>query len=210
MADIKLALKIRNAVKSRKPKYKRVQSRQFPKLSFPKWRRPKGMGNKVRRGRRGKPSMPQVGFGSPKEAHGLSKKGLSEVIISNPKDLESINPKTQVAVIKRTVGKKRKLEILKRAKELSLNISNIKDIEKAIKDLTKAPKEKKDKKAKAKEEKKSETASDNKAEEKEEEKKPESKSDDKAKEEKKEEVKSDDKTKKKEEESDKKSQEAEK
>ena len=98
------------------------------------------MGNKVRRGRRGKPSMPQVGFGSPKEAYGLNKKGLSEVIISNPKDLENINPKTQTAVISRTIGKKKKLEILKRAKELNLAVSNIKDIEKTIKDLTKSSK----------------------------------------------------------------------
>ena len=67
MVEKKL-LQVRAQVKSRKPTYVRVQSNQFAKLKNKgaSWRKPKGMGNKVRRGRRGQASMPQVGYGSPK------------------------------------------------------------------------------------------------------------------------------------------------
>ena len=136
-------LKIRAEVKKRKPTYKRVQSHQFAKLSETKWRKPKGMGNKVRRGRRGKPSMPEVGFGSPKEVRGFNKDGFKEVIVSNVEQLSNINTKTEAAVISSTVGAKKKLDILNAAKDKKISIANIKDIEVAIKANTKEKKVKK-------------------------------------------------------------------
>lgn len=146
----KEALKVRATIKKRKPTYKRVQAHQFAKLrNDTKWRKPKGMGNKVRRNRRGKPSMPEVGFKSPKLVRGLNKAGLSEIIVNNLSDLTKINSKTQVAVIGSTVGSRKKLDILNKAKELKLNISNVKSIEDSIKSLTK---ESKDKKASVKKE----------------------------------------------------------
>ena len=145
MASDKL-LKVRSIIKKRKPTYKRVQSHQFPKLNDGKWRKPKGMGNKVRRGRRGKPSMPEVGFGSPKSVRGLNKKGLIEVIINNSSELSNIDSKTQIAIIGSTVGSRKRLEILNEAKKLKLEIGNVKDIEKSIKALTKEKKVKKEKK----------------------------------------------------------------
>ena len=136
-------LKIRAEVKKRKPTYKRVQSHQFAKLSEVKWRKPKGMGNKVRGQRRGKPSMPQVGFGSPKEVRGFNKAGFKEVVVNNVADLSKVDTKIEIAVISSTVGVKKRLEILTQAKAKKISLANIKDIDIAIKANTKVKKENK-------------------------------------------------------------------
>lgn len=134
-------LKTRIKIKSRKPTFKRFQSHQFAKLrKDDKWRMPKGMGNKVRRNRRGKPSMPTVGFGSPKAVRGLNRLGFVEVIVSNVADLAKVNQKEDTVVIASSVGKKKRLAILNEAKKLKLNVSNIKDIDTKIKSLTKVKK----------------------------------------------------------------------
>ena len=146
MATNENSLKVRAQVKKRKPTYKRVQSHQFAKLSETKWRKPKGLGNKVRRQRRGKPSLPQVGFGSPKDVKFLNKDGFQEVIISNVSTLKTIDVKTQIAVISSTVGAKKKLEILAEAKKSNIKIANVKNIESAIKSLTKDKKKETSKK----------------------------------------------------------------
>lgn len=146
-------LKVRAAIKKRKPTYKRVQAHQFAKLSETKWRKPKGMGNKVRRGRRGKPSMPQVGFGSPKATKFLNKAGLREVLVSNVSDLSNVNAKSDAVVIAGTVGGRKKLDILTEASKLKLNVANVKDVEASIKTLTKTPVAKKKETAKVEEKK---------------------------------------------------------
>ncbi len=148
MKMVEKLLKVRSAVKKRKPTYKRVQSHQFAKLSEVKWRRPKGLGNKVRRGRRGKPSMPQVGYKSPKLVRGLHKSGLREVIVNNLEDMKKINLKEQIAVIGAKVGAKKRLELLSYAKEKKISFVNIKDIDKAIEQNTKKKKEVKKKEVK--------------------------------------------------------------
>ena len=148
MKMVEKLLKVRSAVKKRKPTYKRVQSHQFAKLSEVKWRRPKGLGNKVRRGRRGKPSMPQVGYKSPKLVRGLHKSGLREVIVNNLEDMKKINLKEQIAVIGAKVGAKKRLELLSYAKEKKISFVNIKDIDKAIEQNTKKKKEVKKKEIK--------------------------------------------------------------
>ena len=157
-------LKIRSNVKKRKPNYKRVQGHQFKKLSKLKWRRPKGKGNKVRRQRRGKSLMLQVGFKSPKEVRGLNKEGLREILVSNVSDLAQIT-KGCVAVISSGVGRRKKIEILNEVKKKNIKIAYIKDVELLIKNLTKVKKEskKKEKEVKKKEEDSKKTKSEVKA-----------------------------------------------
>lgn len=102
--------------------------------------------------------MPTVGYGSPKAVKGLNKFGFEEVIVFNKEDLSSIDAKTQTVVISKTVGARKRLEILNAAKEKKLSVSNFKNIDDAIKALTKEKKEKKPVKADKKTEKKTETA----------------------------------------------------
>lgn len=149
-------LNVRANIKKRKPTYKRVQSHQFAKLSEVKWRRPKGMGNKVRRNRRGKPGMTQIGYGSPKVTKFLNKAGLREVLVGNVADLKNVDSKADAVVISATVGGKKKLAILNECTKLKLTVSNFKDVDATIKSLTKTstPAKKVTKKVEAKVEEK--------------------------------------------------------
>lgn len=133
-------LAVRKEVKSRKPTYVRVQSNQFAKLrNDQKWRRPKGMGNKDRRNRRGHIGMLKVGYGSPKAVRGLNSKGLKEVLVSNIADLEKITSKEQVAVVSATVGGRKKAEIVKAAQAKKIAVANAKST-KAVEEKKVAPK----------------------------------------------------------------------
>lgn len=135
-------LKARAASKARKPTYRRVQAHQFAKLNHEtKWRKPKGMGNKVRRGRRGKPSMPEVGFKSPSKVSGLDHNGLRPVIVNNVAEVANVDAKTDVVVIGATVGGRKSIDILNAAAKAKLKVSGHNDIAASVKSLTKvAPK----------------------------------------------------------------------
>lgn len=155
MADKKL-LDIRTRIKKRKPVFKRPQTHQFAKLrNNLKWRRPRGLDNKTRLQRRGKPAMPAVGFKSPKEVRGLNREGKVEVLVHNVNDLEKVD-KNSVALIGAKVGKRKRISILEAGKEKSVAFANIKDIDATIQSYKKEEKssEKKDRKNKGKQEEK--------------------------------------------------------
>jgi large subunit ribosomal protein L32e len=88
------------------------------------WRRPKGRHSKMRVEERGRGKIPKPGYGSPAAVKGLNRHGFLELRVSNPKDLASLNPGTQSAVIASTVGGKKRLDILKKAQELGITVSN--------------------------------------------------------------------------------------
>lgn len=136
-------LKVRSLIKKRKPLYKRVQKNQFAKFREDKWRRPKGKGNKDRRNRKGHVGMLKIGYGSPKEVKYLNRFGLKEIIVKNILEIEKIDFKSQIPIISRTLGGKKKLELLKYAKQKKLNFGNISNIEKSIIKLTPKKREKK-------------------------------------------------------------------
>lgn len=92
------------------------------------WRRPKGRDNKMREKRRGWPAVVSVGY----------KKGKSEKknfkIIRNLKDLAGIG-KNEIVIIG-SIGKRKKIEIVKKAREMKISIQNI-NIEKFLKKFQK-------------------------------------------------------------------------
>ena len=95
------------------------------------WRKPKGRDNKMREKRRGWPAVVSIGY----------KKGKSEKknfkIIRNLKDLTDIG-KNEIAIIG-SIGKRKKIEIVKKAKEMKISIQNI-NIEKFLKKFQKGEK----------------------------------------------------------------------
>ena len=97
----------------RHPKLKRIEGG---------WRKPRGRFNKMRLGLKGKGKVPKIGYGAPKDERYLHPSGKFEVLISNVKDLEKIDPKTECGRISSSVGKKKRREILKRARELGIKI----------------------------------------------------------------------------------------
>lgn len=142
----------RAAIKKRKPTYKRVQSNQFARFRVVKWRKPKGMGNKDRRNRKGHVGMLKIGYGSPAAVRGLDKNGFKEVLVHNVADLLKVDVKTDIAVISATVGGRKRIDILTEAKSKKINVSKVKDFDVAIKALTKVKKETTKKETKVKKE----------------------------------------------------------
>jgi large subunit ribosomal protein L32e len=87
-----------------------------------KWRRPRGKSNKIRLGRAGNPVGVSVGFKTPRKEAGRIF-GLIPKLVHNIKELESLT-KENVAILAR-VGARKKLEIIKKADELKIRITNL-------------------------------------------------------------------------------------
>lgn len=118
-------LKVRREKKKKKPKFRRQE--WFRKKALgEKWRKPRGIHSKLRRQEKGKGALPNPGYGSPSSVRGLNREGYREVIVKNVKDLEKVNPKEDVAVISKTVGRKKRFEILESAKKMNIKVTNYK------------------------------------------------------------------------------------
>ena len=129
-------LKLRNAMKKRKPTFERQYAnvmRQFKGS----WNRPRGMHSKMRRGMRGKKLLPTVGFRSPLAVRGLTREGFVPVVINNTNDLSNFDVKKQIAVLAAGLGMRKRIEILNKAIELKVKLFNIKDATKYIEDAKK-------------------------------------------------------------------------
>jgi large subunit ribosomal protein L32e len=127
-------LEKRNEIKKNKPSFRRQDSHKRPRLSE-SWRKPRGIDSKIRLKLKSYLKSPSVGYGSPKEVKGLTKQGLIPIIVNNIRDLETINPKKEVAVIGGTVGAKKKLELVKLLSEKKIMIFNVKDSKEYIKSV---------------------------------------------------------------------------
>ncbi|WP_423792853.1 50S ribosomal protein L32e [Methanocaldococcus indicus] len=117
-------LRLRFKLKRKKPNFLRTEAHRHKRLGE-KWRRPKGRHNKMRLKWKEKPAVVSVGYRAPKAVRGLHPSGLRDVLVHNVKELEALNPETDGARIASTVGKKKKIEIIKRARELGIRILNI-------------------------------------------------------------------------------------
>ena len=115
------------------------------------WRRPTGRHNKMREKRKGYPSSVSIGYRKERKLRGIIK-ACAPVIIRNIIDLEKIRD-GKIGVLA-GIGKRKKIEIIKKAKEMKVRIANI-NLEKFIKDNEKAKKTEK-KKAEVKNESKKE------------------------------------------------------
>jgi len=67
-----------------------------------------------------------MGYKGPKVARFLHPSGYEEVIVYNVADLAGIDVNTQAVRIAHTVGKRKRAEIIAKAKELNLKILNLK------------------------------------------------------------------------------------
>jgi len=91
-----------------------------PKLQ--KWRRPRGKHNKTRLKRFSYPVQPGIGFKGPKKDSGKVN-NLTPFLVTSNLDLLKIN-KTNVAIVSRKLGAKKKLDIMKRLSEMNIKIIN--------------------------------------------------------------------------------------
>ncbi len=118
-------LKLRAKLKRKKPEFKRQEWFRSVTLR-PVWRFPRGIDSKLKRGEKARGSMPNIGYRSPTSVRGLNPKGFREVRVLNTTDLKKLNSKMDIAVIGSTVGKKKRMEIMKQAEQAGVKISNFK------------------------------------------------------------------------------------
>lgn len=116
-------LKVRKKQKAKKPDF--IQTDQHKKKRLKNyWRRPRGLHNKKRRYILGKGEMARVGYGSPAAVKGLHPSGFRDVLMSRVQDLDEMDPGTQAVRIARTVGQRKRMEIVNKARSLGLKILN--------------------------------------------------------------------------------------
>ena len=99
------------------------------------WRKPKGRDNKMREKRRGYSTVVKIGY----------KKEIQEKIlmIKNIQDLNNLQGTEKLVL--GNVGKKKKIEIAKKAKEMKIKISNL-NINSFLKEIEKTKEKKENKK----------------------------------------------------------------
>lgn len=150
---MKKDLELRNKLKKKKPVFLKQDAHKKAKLAK-NWRQPKGRHSKMRLKLASYRKQPSAGYSSPKTVRGLNALGLKEVKVESLKDLENIK-KDEGVVIGKTVGQKKKVEILKRIQEMkNITVINIKNIEEFIKESEKKLKSKKEESKEREEEKK--------------------------------------------------------
>jgi len=116
-------LKIKTRKNRKTPRFKRQELWAQATLKDT-WRRPKGKHSKMRKQERGRGRIPKPGYGSPSVVKGLDRQGFLPVRVFNPNDLEKLTPGKEKALIASTVGRKKRLEILKRAEEKGIAVAN--------------------------------------------------------------------------------------
>lgn len=129
------------------PKFLRHTAHKYSKLGLRRkkkqiWRRPTGRDNKMREQRRGHPPLVAIGYSGEKKMKGMIN-GKVPVTVKNVADIQKVQ-KNQIAILGK-IGKKNKIEVAKKAKELKVEIYNF-NPEKFLKFN-----EKKDKKTETKE-----------------------------------------------------------
>ncbi len=109
--------------KRKKPSFHRQNSHRKERVSD-SWRRPRGIDSKQALKKKYMGARPTPGYGQPKKVRGKHPSGLEDVLVHNPKELEGLDKEKHAVRIAHTVGKKKRLEIIKQAEEMGLKILN--------------------------------------------------------------------------------------
>ena len=134
------AIQLRNQRKAKKPRFRRSDAHRVPRLEM-KWHTPKGGDNKIRRKLRGHPRSPSIGWGSPRDARGLSSEGFEQIVVYTEADLAKVKG---ACIIARTLGGKKRMQLLKKAQEMKLKVLNFQDVAQTIKSIEEDLKARKD------------------------------------------------------------------
>ncbi len=120
----------------KKRKFVREDAGLKKRIKF-QWRKARGIQSKVREERKGHGAKVKIGYGT-------SKEGRKEIIlITNLKDLE--NAKGEI-VLSGKLGMRKRIELIKKAQEKKIKITNIKNAEEYLKKAEEKRKQKKQQK----------------------------------------------------------------
>jgi large subunit ribosomal protein L32e len=166
-------LQVRNDMKARKPRFIRQDNfRRMRIKNQDKWRKPKGIHSKIRHAKKGFRKSPSPGYKSPAAVKGLHSTGLKMVHVSTLEQLAKVNKSSEGIIVSGTLGMQKKLELLKKAIEMKVEVLNfnapgmVKKIEESFASRKQKSKKKAEKKGPKPESQKTEAKAEAKAEEK--------------------------------------------
>lgn len=88
------------------------------------WRRPRGIDNKQRIGKKYMPRKPVIGFGQNAAIRGMHPTGKREVLITHEKMLEAVAPGAMHVRIAAGIGKRLKKKLMEMARAKNLRVLN--------------------------------------------------------------------------------------
>ncbi|KAE8441778.1 60S ribosomal protein L32, partial [Mollisiaceae sp. DMI_Dod_QoI] len=90
------------------------------------WRKPKGIDNRVRRRFKGQMVMPSIGFGSNRKTRHMMPSGHKAFLVNNVRDVDLLlmHNKSFAAEISHAVSSRKRIDIISRAKELGVKVTN--------------------------------------------------------------------------------------
>jgi len=121
--DINRLLALRTQISARRPKFVRQESWRYGRL-HENWRYPRGIDSKMRLRVKGWPKTVNVGYRGPKVVRDLHPSGLRAVLVNTHEDMEKLNPKSDAVRFASTLGRRKRITLFSRAKELGLRVLN--------------------------------------------------------------------------------------
>ncbi len=125
----KRLLRLRLKMNRMRAKFRRLNTLKLKRVDEESWRRPRGIDNKIKLSRKGYPSLARIGYRNPRAARGLHPSGLVEVLVRRPQDLEGLDPRKHCVRIAHTVGGRKRLQIIEKAKSMGLRVLNAVGVE---------------------------------------------------------------------------------
>ena len=116
----------KTTAKRKKPKFLRTDWHKKIRLGKgvkknQKWHGAKGRHNKLRLNRKGRMQRPKVGWGAENDVKGFVN-GMEVIRVENVAEIENVNKGQGIIIAK--VGKKKRMDMIKKANEMKLKILN--------------------------------------------------------------------------------------
>jgi large subunit ribosomal protein L32e len=121
-----IPLNKKTIVKKRTKTFARHQSDLFIRIRNSSWRKPRGIDSRVRRRFKGSIPHPLIGFGSDKLTRNIHPHGFKTVVINNAAELEMLmmHNRTYAATVGHSVSTRVRRDIITRAEQLAIRVTN--------------------------------------------------------------------------------------
>jgi large subunit ribosomal protein L32e len=124
-ADRRRLLTLRRRIDKDRPIFGRQAANRYWRIGRDgAWRRPRGLQSKQRRHYGYRSQIVSIGYRSPAAVRGLVPSGFRPVIVHTPEEIEHVDPRTEAAIIARTVGTRRRLTLEETARKLGVHVLN--------------------------------------------------------------------------------------
>ena len=114
----------REEQRKKRPSFIRHAAHRKSKLEE-KWRRPKGLHNKLRLSKKSRGSAVKTGYGSPAAIRGKSASGKRMLVVENRTQLHMTEPESHELIIASGLGDRKRLALLQEAQKHGFTILNL-------------------------------------------------------------------------------------